>query len=35
MTVIIDDEAKVEWGDYKIRFTVNSDLFRLLSEKSK
>ena len=35
-TVIIDDEAEIEWGDYKIRFTVSSELFsQLLSEKSK
>ena len=31
MTVIIDDEAGIEWGDYKIRFTVSSEL---LSKKS-
>ena len=32
MTVIIDDKAGIEWGDYKIRLTVSSEL---LSEKSK
>ena len=32
MTVITDDEARVEWGDNKIRFTVSSEL---LSEKSE
>ena len=32
MTVIIDDKAGIEWGDYKIRLTVSSEL---LSEKRK
>ena len=31
MTVITDDEARIEWGDQKIRFTVSN---KLLSENS-
>ena len=30
MTIIIDDETKIEWGDYKIRFTKSSELFSQL-----
>ena len=33
--VIIDDEARIKWGDYINRITVSSELFRQLSERNK